>query len=267
MNNYPASRNWLIVLFLAVQLYCGIGRSFGQANNAVISADAPEVSISRDQGTAILQELRAIHQLLERQAPAGGKPQTASWVVMKPDQNSRALGREDAPVTIVEFSDYQCPFCRRYHGAAYAELKKNYIDTGKVRYVIRDLPLEMHLNASVAANAAYCAGDQDRFWQMRDLLLAESADLSEESIAKFGTQLDLNMERFGACLKAKDHTAQIQRDASVAASLGINSTPSFVIGRTTRGQIEGVRIAGALSYSAFESAIQSQSQIVTTAVK
>jgi protein-disulfide isomerase len=237
------------------------------ADSRSTRAESPSEGITREQAAAILQELRSIHQLLERQAPAVARPQAPTRVTVKLEADSQTLGRDDAPVTIVEFSDYQCPYCRRYHSAAYLDIKKNYIDTGKVRYVIRDLPLDMHPNAASAAVASHCAGDQDQFEPMRELLLAASADLSPESIVRFGQQLNLNMPKFRACLDAKEHAAQVQRDVTSAAALGINSTPSFVIGKTAKDQIDGVRIAGALSFQAFEAAIQSQAQAVSQAVK
>src|SRR5262245_10109126 len=119
--------------------------------------------ITREQADAMLAELRAIHQLLDRQAPPVMRPSPpAPTVRMAVAQGWYALGRDDAPLTIVEFSDYQCPYCRRFHLETFPELKKNYVDTGKVRFVSRDLPLDFHPNALRAAEAARCAGDQKK---------------------------------------------------------------------------------------------------------
>src|SRR5262249_34610175 len=120
--------------------------------------------ITREQAEAILTELRAIHQLLDRQPSSSARPASSLPTVrMAVGDGWYAVGRDDAPVTIVEFSDYECPFCRRFHLETFPELKKNYVDTGKVRFVSRDLPLDIHANAFRAALTARCAGDQGRF--------------------------------------------------------------------------------------------------------
>src|SRR5437773_2432263 len=113
---------------------------------------------------AILDELKAIRQLLEH-LPAVPAPRTrpaADERVKMPVAPAHAMGREDAPVTLVEFTDVECPFCRQFHLTTFAELKENYVDTGKVRFVSRDLPLDVHRNALKAAHASRCAGAQDK---------------------------------------------------------------------------------------------------------
>ncbi|HEY3591839.1 MAG TPA: DsbA family protein, partial [Buttiauxella sp.] len=169
-----------------------------------------------------------------------------------------AIGRDDAPITVVEFADYQCLFCRKFHSDTFAQLKKNYIDTGKVRFVSRDLPLDFHPNASGAAIAARCAGEQHKFWEMRDLLLTNHADLSPGALLKYGKQIKLDMSAFGSCLNDKKYTSDIQKDVADAGRMGIGGTPSFVVGKTAKDEITGVWIAGAVPYSEFETAIKSQ---------
>jgi protein-disulfide isomerase len=226
-----------------------------------VTINMPE-GISRDQADEILNELKAIHQLLERQqttAAAQPQPNPASdKVKMSVGAGWYSLGRDDAPVTMVEFADYQCPFCRKYHSETFAELKKNYIDTGKVRYVSRDLPLDFHPNAPGGAVAARCAGEQDKFWEMRDKLLVSSADLSPASLLNYGKQINLDMTAFGACLNDKKYATAIQKDVADASTLGISGTPSFVVGKTAKDQISGVRIVGAVPYSVFDTAIKNQ---------
>lgn len=212
----------------------------------------------------ILTELRAIHHLLERlerQQMATAQtatPPASDKVQMTVAEGWYSIGRDDAPVTIVEFADYQCPFCRKFQSEAFVELRKNDIDTGKVRFVSRDLPLDFHPNASGAAMAARCAGEQHKFWQMRDLLLAKDADLSSAALLKYGKQINLDMTAFEFCLDDKKYTSNIQKDVADAASIGIGGTPSFVVGKTAKDQIKGVRISGAAPYSAFETAIKNQ---------
>ena len=231
-----------------------------QVKADAVTINMPE-GITKDQADDILKELKAIHQLLERQQTAAAQPQAApasDKVKMSVAPGWYSLGRDDAPVTVVEFSDYQCPFCRKFHSDTFAELKKNYIDTGKVRYISRDLPLDFHPNAPGAAVAARCAGEQHKFWEMRDMMVVNAADLTTPSLMKYGQQINLDMTACGACLNDKKYTAAIQKDVADANTLGISGTPSFVVGKTAKDEINGARIVGAVPYSVFDTAIKNQ---------
>jgi protein-disulfide isomerase len=131
--------------------------------------------ITQEQGKAILEELKAIKKELRAIKQNGfapktkpkGRPTTAQNVATL---GSPTLGDLKAPVTLIEFTDYECPFCKKSYKNAMRKLKKEYIDTGKLRLVVRDFPLPFHKNARPAANAAHCAGEQDKFWPMHDAL-------------------------------------------------------------------------------------------------
>ena len=216
--------------------------------------------MTKQQADEILKELKDIYQLLERHQPAAAeRPQpiapVSDKVVMSVTPGWSVLGRDDAPVTMVEFADYRCPFCRKFHAETFAELKRNYIDTGQVRYISRDLPLEFHPNAPSAALAARCAGEQHKFWEMRELMVENAATLNPDSILQYGKDAKLNMPAFRACLGDRKYSSAIQKDIADAGALGITGTPSFVVGRTGKDQIEGVRIVGAVPYNAFETVI------------
>jgi protein-disulfide isomerase len=241
----------------------GTGAKSVQAG--AVTINMPE-GMTRDQADAILNELRQIHQLLQSQQAAAAQPKPAvvaaaaapsDKVKMSVGQGWYALGREDAPVTMVEFTDYQCPFCRRFESQSFAQLKKDYIDTGKVRFVTRDLPLEFHPNAPGAANAARCAGEQNKFWEMHDVIMQDTAtDLGPDAILKYAEKVKLDIPSFKTCLDQKKYVAAIQKDTADAGVLGISGTPSFVIGKTAKDQIDGVRIVGAVPYSVFDSTIK-----------
>ena len=220
-------------------------------------------AINKEQADAIISELKQIRQLLEKQQvqlarltapqPADAPPQR---VQMSVAGGWYAVGRADAPVTIVEFADYQCPFCKRFHANTYAELKKNYIDTGKVRFVSRDLPLEFHPFAFKAAEAVRCAGDQGKYWELRDALYSSVAPPNDEVIKKSVEDISLDAASFQACLSGEKYKAEVQKDAADAASLHLSGTPSFVLGKTAGDKLDGVVLIGALPFASFDAAIQ-----------
>jgi protein-disulfide isomerase len=167
-----------------------------------------------------------------------------------------ALGRPDAPLTVVEFTDYQCPYCRRFQAETWPRLKHDWIDTGKLRFIVRDLPLEIHSAARPAAEAAHCAGEQGRFWRMHDLLLGMQADLSVRGIDGYARAAGLDLGRFRACVAAHKYSADIARNLAAADRLRLNGTPSFIIGRTVNGVLTGERVAGALPYDDFNAGLK-----------
>jgi protein-disulfide isomerase len=146
----------------------------------------------------------------------------------------RAKGDPDAPLTIVEYSDFQCPFCARWFEDTYPVLLEEYIETGKARLVFRDFPLSFHANADNAAVATRCAGEQDAYWPMHDRLFAaqaEWADLPDPSAtyAAYAAELDLDGELFGECLASGKYDEAIQEDLRVGQAAGVSGTPSFLI--------------------------------------
>lgn len=172
---------------------------------------------------------------------------------LAPIEQSR--GRGDAPVTVVEFTDYQCPYCRRFQGETWPLLKRQYVDTGKVRFIVRDLPLEFHSSARPAAEAAHCAGEQGRFWPMHEALLKSATKLDEDSLAGQARALGLDMGQFRACVTGAKYSAAVERNAADAAALGVRGTPTFIIGRAADGELDGERLSGALPYQDFAAAI------------
>lgn len=169
-----------------------------------------------------------------------------------------SLGRADAPVTIVEFSDYQCPFCQRFYNTTLAALKKDYIDAGKVRYVFRDYPLEqLHSHARKAAEAAHCAGEQGKYWQMHDALFQNQGALELPQLAERARSLGLDGATFDTCLASGRNAARVDRGLAEGAAAGVEGTPGFVIGRTKTGDtVEGTPIRGAQSLETFRQIIE-----------
>jgi protein-disulfide isomerase len=214
--------------------------------------------VTTEQGDAILNELQQIRMLLERQQrfPVQVPPPPQQGKVSLKLGAEYVLGSDDAPVTIVEYTDYQCPFCNRFHVGTYTEIKKNFIDTGKVRFIKRDLALDFHPHALKAAQAARCAGDQGKFWGMHDLLSANPTTLGPESYKSYARELGLDAAAFRMCVESDMHIGDIRGSAQEASRLGISGTPSFVIGKAKGDTLDGVKIVGAQPYPVFEKAIK-----------
>jgi len=174
---------------------------------------------------------------------------------MKVD-GSRVLGAADAPLTMVEFSDYECSFCQQYHARAFGEIKREFIDTGKLRYVVRDFPLSIHRNAFALARAARCADEKGHFWEMRDALFTISERIDVDAMAEAGAKTGLDEPALRACIKSTRFDDAIRKDMALAESLGVNSTPSFVLGRSQGEWVEGTRFEGSQPYAAYESRIK-----------
>jgi protein-disulfide isomerase len=166
------------------------------------------------------------------------------------------LGATDAPVTVVEFTDYQCPFCKRFILSTFPLLKRDFIDTGKVRWIVRDLPLGFHPNAYKAAQAAHCAGDQGKFWEMRDTLFRNNANLGIEQLPGYARDIGLDGDAFDACLSSDRHQAQIEQDSQDADRIRITGTPSFVIGKTAGDSVSGRLVIGAQATAVFTAEIK-----------
>jgi protein-disulfide isomerase len=186
---------------------------------------------------------------------APGVASQSTPVRMPLDALEQARGNADAPLTVVEFTDYQCPYCRRFQAESWPALERNYVDTGKVRFIVRDLPLKIHSSARAAAEAAHCAGEQGRFWRMHDLLLGVHADLSPKGIDGYAHAAGLDLSRFHACVAAHKYSADIARNIAEADRLELNGTPSFIIGRTVNGVLTGERVSGALLYEDFNAGL------------
>ena len=162
---------------------------------------------------------------------------------------------------MVEFTDLQCPFCRQFHITAFEQIKKDYVDTGKLRYISRDFPLEQLLPyAMAAARVARCAADQGKFWEMRHTILVNNASLTPTVFDTFAQDLKLDVTKFKACEAAAASKFQdvLQKDSADATSVGVSGTPTFVIGKMTPSGLDGIRIVGAQPYAAFEAKIKEQ---------
>jgi protein-disulfide isomerase len=166
------------------------------------------------------------------------------------------MGSKDAPLTMVEFTDFQCPYCRQFYASTFAELKKNYIDTGKMRFYSRDMPLDFHPNAMRAAEAGRCAAEQGKFWPMRDLMAANPDKLDLENLVTDAGSLKLNVQTFRACVESDKDKNAVQTDVMEALKIGADGTPAFVVGKSTPDGVDGEVIVGAVPYGTFDAKLK-----------
>jgi protein-disulfide isomerase len=225
------------------------------------TADTRTPAINQDATQAILQELREIRHVLEKIERQGltqpaRRPEIPKTASVSIGEEPTQLGAADAPVTVVEFTDYQCPFCKRFIQTTFPLLKRDYIDTGKVRWIVRDLPLGFHANANKAALAAHCAGDQGKYWEMRDILFRNNANLGNEKLPGYAREIGLDGKAFDACLSSDRHQAQIDQSSREANLIRVTGTPSFIIGKTAGDSVSGQLVIGAQPTAVFTSEIQ-----------
>jgi len=206
----------------------------------------------------IMAELREIRALLEKMAQNQATPIAAQTApVTLPLRGGPALGSDTAPLTMVEFIDYQCPLCKQYMDTVFPQIKKNFIDTGKVRYLSRNYPLlQLHPFATKAAQAALCAAEQNKFWEMRAALFANNTALAPDDLLKYARNLGLDMGKFTTSLNTDKFQPIITIDVMDVNAIGMIGTPTFVLGTTAgKDSLTGGKIVGALPYVTFEAEI------------
>ena len=205
---------------------------------------------STKQLEGILQELQKIRALLERFQSGGESARASSIVAM--DLDGEPLGSPEAPITIVEFADYQCPYCKDFFRRTFTDIKKTYIDSKRVRYFVIDLPSPSHPHALRAAQAVRCAGEQGRYWAMREALLAADEGVDSEGLTSIGQRLNVDVEELRQCVESGRYKEAIQQDVKTAATKGIRGTPTFVVGKSIQGGVEGEVVVGSVPFGIIE---------------
>lgn len=180
------------------------------------------------------------------EAPVTQEPQFVRYDIAS--EGFPSIGPENAPITIVEFSDYQCPYCRRWHDEVYQPLLNAY--PGKIKLVYRQLPLtSIHPDAFPAAEAAMCAGEQNAYWQFHDKLFGGDS-LGASLYTQYAEDLGLDMQGFETCIADHKYQDAIQSDLDFAVNLGVRSTPTFFI--------NGLAVVGAQPLSVFQQVIDQE---------
>jgi len=190
-------------------------------------------------------------------APVAAQPRAAPSQPSGPVLDAKSLIDDDsvkgdinAPVTIVEFSDYECPFCTRFFENTLPPIQSEYIDTGKVNFVYRDFPLNFHANAQKAAEAAECAGEQDKYFDMHDQLFEKGVAGGVSSFKGFAKEIGLDSAKFDQCLDSGKYASEVKADMAVGSQVGVTGTPGFII----NSQL----LVGAQPFSAFKQVIDAE---------
>ncbi len=178
--------------------------------------------------------------------------QEPSVITVSADDDA-ILGNKNAPITIVEFSDFQCPFCTKFYEQTLPLIEENYIKTGKVKFVYRDFPLSFHQYAQKAAEAAECAEEQNKFWEYHNILFEKQAEWSIGGIDKlkeYTQSLGLNSNNFNGCLDSGKYANEVQKDFNDGQRYGVSGTPTFFI--------NGIKLTGAQPFDAFKQVIEQE---------
>jgi len=208
-------------------------------------------------GRLILGQEFDITKPLETQPPAETAEPTEPAEPTRIDvgiDGDQCMGSEDAPVTIIEFSDYQCSYCQRFWAQTLPEIKEEYIDTGKVKFVYRDFPLGFHANAQKAAESTECANDQEKFWEMHDKVFGGMSEWSGRDVAnitkRYASELGLDEAEFASCLDSGKYTEEVQKDMQDGAKAGVTGTPAFFV--------NGIFVGGSKPFAVFKQIIDSE---------
>jgi protein-disulfide isomerase len=227
-----------------------------QPADDAVSAIRKELESLKAGQAALYRELQEIKSLLRgREAPAAEAPANLDLSL----DGAPVKGDEKARLVLVEFTDYECPFCARHVRQTLPQIEAEYVTSGKMRYAVRDFPLEaVHARALPAAEAARCAGDQGQFWQMHQRLFSNQRALSAADLRAHAGALGLDPGAFEACMQGGAHVARIRADFAAGTQGGVRGTPTFFIGLQEPGSptVKVLRvIRGAVPFATFKAAL------------
>ena len=248
-----------LILIIIVIAIIAIGGQVGaqQPTREELKRLQRQMDDLKESQNAIHKELQEIKTLLQgRQGPPNVPPQPTK--VSTDDDPIK--GDKNAKLTLIEFSDYQCPFCGRFFAEALPRIEKEYISTGKLRYVFRDFPIEsIHRDAFKAHEAANCAGEHGKYWEMHDRLFQNQNQLGVQELPKHAEAIGVNLSSFQTCLNSGKYGSEIRKDMEDGIRAGVNGTPTFFLGiQDSEDQIIKVlkTFVGAQPYEQFKIAIE-----------
>jgi protein-disulfide isomerase len=246
---------------LVLSLFLGLGLSpvapaQGQHRNEEmqekISTLEQNVKALKEEQQKMSAQVDELKRLLLASSPPQPHPEAPATLAL---HGEPVEGDSAARVAIIEYADFECPFCGQYTRDVYPQIVKNYISTGKIKYFYRDLPLSIHSHAMIAAQAAHCARDQGKFWEMHDSLFTNQAALTEKDMSKRAQSLGMDSTQLTQCLSSQKYSDEIRKSVTEALSMGIQGTPMFFLGMIQdNGNVVkvGKIIMGAYPYEIFK---------------
>jgi protein-disulfide isomerase len=236
----------------AVAILAGTPALRGQSS-AEIDALRKEIQDLKKGQQQIQADLAAIKTALEPR-----KPDTFNATEIDLS-GAPMLGKNDAPLTLVEFTDYQCPFCSRHYRDTFPKIVEEYVDTGKVRYILREFPLvSIHSAAAKASEAALCAGEQGKYWDMHKKIFENPRQIQPDDLKANGESIGLDAGKLAECLDGGKFAERVKNDMSEGQKFGVRGTPSFFLGKTGEDSSKFTateRLVGAQPYDKFKAAI------------
>lgn len=242
-------------LLKALVITIGVAAFFSGYGVGIMDTNS---SISNEEISLLLKEVQT--KAIPAGQPAVPAPPSVIQVSLDDDP---VKGNPNAPVTIIEFSDFQCPFCSRFFTQTLPLIEENYINSGKVKFVYRDMPLDsLHQNARPASIAAECADEQGKFWEYHDILFIKQKQWQGLSLAavdktfkEYAGDLGLQIASFDSCLESPIIADEVNKDVVEATTYGATGTPTFFIGNEKDGFI---KLTGAQPFATFQSVIEDQ---------
>lgn len=253
-------KRWLIIVLGLIPLiffYVELGIT---QPTEELNALRKEIEAVKQGQQVIQKDLQEIKELLTRGRQAPPSPVQSVNVGLSV-AGDPLKGDKNARVTLIEFSDYQCPFCARHLYQTAPQIEKDYIQTGKVRYVLKDFPIaSIHPQAFKGHEAAHCAGESGKYWEMHSRLFANQKAMSPKDLSDHAQALALDMPKFQQCLDGGKYASKIRNDISDGQKAGVQGTPTFFLGYTepndSKVKVMQV-IRGAQPYAAFKGTIDS----------
>jgi protein-disulfide isomerase len=220
-----------MVFVLGLMLLFGVQPAFSQTAEE-FKARQKEIDALKEGQAGLTKDIQDLKKLVEPKPTAAPAPQIKDAIInikgapMKGDKNTKLV--------FIEFSDYQCPVCVRQASGMDPQIDKEFVETGKIRRVFMDYPLDMHKNAFKASLAGLCAGDEGKFWQMNEKLFNnttyDGSYLDQENLIKYAEELKLDMTVFKACLEGGKHDAELRQRIEEGKKAGVSGTPTFILG-------------------------------------
>ena len=244
------------LLGLMVLSACHVATAQGQdqkkATQKEISDLKEEVRALEEKQQKISEQLDELKKMLQTNVGARQHIQVPATLAL---HGEPVRGDSSARIAMIEYADFECPFCGQYMRQAYPKIAQDYIRTGKIKYIYRDLPLSMHAHAMLAAQAARCAGDQGKFWEMHDSLFANQTALTEIDMSNRAKSLGMDSDQLVQCISSQKYADEVSKSAAEAQKMGIDGTPTFFLGVIQEnGDVVKVQktITGAYPYTIFQ---------------